>query len=145
MRRHPGFIDFGLEVGCGAGSGYPLRISSPAGDLQSTMQFPFAERALENRMLAIEDSLIRSGSKRDLAADLAPAAPQRTIQEFGEKLFQALLAGDARSLYDQATSHPEHSLSHCSIQSRLLPVARSPSAMSRGQPRIWPGLPISGQ
>ena len=95
---HPGYADFEVEVGRGEGRAYPVEVRSPAGDLRTTLRFPFDEHALQLRLLALENALLRSGGTRRLAL----TSQQRTVQEFGQALFEALLPDEARGLYYQS-------------------------------------------
>src|SRR5690606_12678126 len=49
----------------------------------------------ETHLLELENALLRSGGTRRIA----PTRRQRAVQEFGQALFEALLADDARRLY----------------------------------------------
>ena len=99
----PAYVDFEVEIGTGKRRAYPVRLRTPAGDLQATMRFPFTEQALANRLLALENALLRSGGTRRLA----PSPDRRAVQEFGQALFDAVLPDDARSLYDQSRRQAE--------------------------------------
>ncbi|MCB0241217.1 MAG: CHAT domain-containing protein, partial [Anaerolineae bacterium] len=71
-------------------------LRSPAGEARAVMQFPFSELQLESRLKDLQIALLRSGGKRRLA----PTKEQREVQDFGQALFDALVTGDVRSLYD---------------------------------------------
>jgi hypothetical protein len=91
------YLDFELEIGPGRGRQYPVAvIRSPAGEARGTMQFPFGELALQNRLQALQIALLRSGGKRRQR----PLQEEQTVQDFGQTLFDALLAGEVRSRYD---------------------------------------------
>lgn len=100
---HPGFLDFHLEVGRGWDRRYPVRITSPAGDTQVEMQFPFTPDELEIQLLQIETVLLRSGQKRRVL----PSSQQKAVQKFGETLFDAALPDDAKGLYHQSRREAE--------------------------------------
>src|SRR5712692_4465583 len=91
------YLDFELEVGPGRGRDYPVAVGrSPAGEAHETMRFPFDELALENRLQALQIALLRSGGQRRQV--LSPQ--EQTVQDFGQRLFDALLTGEVRSRYD---------------------------------------------
>lgn len=91
------YLDFELEIGAGAGREYPVRvINSPAGQARETMRFPFGELELQNKLQALQIALLRSGGQH--RQSLSPE--QQTVQDFGCKLFDALLTGEARVRYD---------------------------------------------
>jgi len=91
------YLDFEIEISPGAGREYPVAIvRSPAGEARETMKFPFDELALKDRLQNLQIALLRSGGKR--RSFLSPE--ERTVQEFGQKLFDALLTGEMRSRYD---------------------------------------------
>jgi hypothetical protein len=91
----PRYVDFALEVGLGASRSYPVTIRSTAGEARSTLVLPFDESALENRLLSLENALLRSGGTRRVAL----TEQQRSVQEFGQTLFEALLAEEGQRLY----------------------------------------------
>ncbi len=94
---HLTYLDFELEIGQGEGREYPVAVvRSPAGEARETMRFPYDELALENRLLTLQNALLRSGGKYRLM----PSPEEQAVQEFGGSLFEALLAGEARSRYD---------------------------------------------
>jgi formylglycine-generating enzyme required for sulfatase activity len=91
------YLDFEIEIGPGQGREYPLAvIRSPGGEARERMIFPFDELALENRLKDLQIALLRSGGKRRAI----PSPEESTVQEFGQKLFDALLSGEIRSRYD---------------------------------------------
>lgn len=91
------YLDFELEVGPGEGRRYPIAvIHSPAGEARSTMDFPYDELALDNRLKDLEVALLRSGGAR--RQTLTPA--EAGVRKFGQDIFDALLSGDVRSSYD---------------------------------------------
>jgi tetratricopeptide (TPR) repeat protein len=65
------------------------------GQAQGQMHFPFDDWELENKLLALENALLRfGGSQRSISPE------ERTVQEFGERLFKAVLTGDIRTSYE---------------------------------------------
>lgn len=96
-RRHSDYLDFELEVGIGEGRSYPVAVlDSPAGEARATMHFPLGDLALENRLLALQNALLRSGGQQ--RRDLSPQ--QQAVQDFGRELFDMLFTPDVRSCYE---------------------------------------------
>src|SRR5919202_5936345 len=89
------YIDFELEIREGSRRRYPVSVRSPAGEAQEQMRFPFDEWELENRLLALENTLLRSGGARRRI----PSEEEQPIQEFGQSLLEALLVGEVRTRY----------------------------------------------
>ena len=92
------YLDFELEIGVGQGREYPVAVvrAVAAGEARETLRFPFDELALENRLLALQNALLRSGGKRRQM--LSPH--EQAVQDFGRALFDALITGEIRSRYD---------------------------------------------
>ncbi|HEY7358124.1 MAG TPA: CHAT domain-containing protein [Ktedonobacterales bacterium] len=87
------YLDFDLEIGAGHGRTYPVAvIRSPAGEAHGTLHFPFDEAALHERLDQVQTAL-------DTPAQASRKAAQ-AVQEFGQRLFEALFTGDIRSCYD---------------------------------------------
>lgn len=96
-RTHSAYLDFELEVGIGTGREYPVAVlDSPAGEARTTMHFPLDDLALENRLLTLQNALLRSGGqpRRTLSPE------QQSVRDFGRELFETLFASDVRSCYD---------------------------------------------
>ena len=93
----PEYHDFELDIGIGHGREYPVAVRrSPAGEARAKMRFPFDEQQLAGRLKDLQIALLRSGGRRRRA--LTPE--QEDVRNFGASLFDALMAGDVRSLYD---------------------------------------------
>lgn len=91
------YLDFELAVGQGQGLEYPVRVlNSPAGEIQALMRFPFDKIELQNHLLRLECALLQSGGQYRSGL----TKEEQTVQEFGKALFEHLIAGDIRSLYD---------------------------------------------
>jgi uncharacterized membrane protein HdeD (DUF308 family) len=89
------YVDFELEIGEGGPRTYPVTVRSPAGEAHEEMRFPFAEWELENKLLTVENTLLRSGETRRRI----PSQEEQPVQEFGRSLLQALLVGEVRTRY----------------------------------------------
>ena len=93
------YLDFELEISAGAGREYPVRVvHSPAGEAREKMIFPFDAIALENRLLILQNTLLRSGGK----TRKMPLPEEQAVQDFGRELFNALFVGEVRTRYDMS-------------------------------------------
>jgi len=90
------YIDFELEIHKGSHRRYSVSVRSPAGEAQEQMRFPFDKWELENRLLALENTLLRFGGSRRRI----PSQEEQAVQEFGQSLLQALLVGEVRTRYE---------------------------------------------
>lgn len=88
------YLDFDLEISEGESRGYAVAVRSPAGEAQEEMSFPFDERQLRDQLKDLEIALLRSGgTRRSLSTE------ERTVQEFGRSLFEAVLVGKVGTCY----------------------------------------------
>ena len=112
------YSDFELEISPGIGREYPISIiHSPAGEMKGKMFFPFDELALENALKDIQIALLRSGGKsRQMLTD-----EEKTVKEFGQKLFDTLLDDNLRSLYDVSLSEAAKQGKGLRIKLRIKP------------------------
>lgn len=94
------YLDFDIEITLAAEGerNYQIKVSSPAGEAQSIMRFPFDEGELNVHLLRLQVALLRSGGvlRRVLSSE------ERDVMNFGSGLFDALVVGDVRSRYDQS-------------------------------------------
>src|SRR5215203_4505003 len=91
------YIDFELEIREGGPRNYPVSVRSPEGEAQEQMRFPFDKWELQNKLQALEIALLRAGEARRRRIRLPE---EQTVQDFGRNLFQALLVGELRALYE---------------------------------------------
>ncbi|MCB9420172.1 MAG: CHAT domain-containing protein [Ardenticatenaceae bacterium] len=123
--RTPQYLDFEIEVGAGQGREYPVAvIRSPAGEARETMQFPYDELALENRLQSLQIALLHAGG----AHRQMLTAEERLVQEFGRDLFNALLTGEMRSRFDVSCTEARTQGKGLRLKLRLQPpeLARLP-------------------
>ena len=93
------YLDFGLEIGEeNEPHKYVVAARSSEGEAREEMRFPFDERELKERLQALEIALLRSGSTRRRLG----TREDRTVQEFGRTLFEALFVGDIRARYERS-------------------------------------------
>ena len=91
------YLDFELRIGKGSGREYAVEVvRSPAGERRATMRFPYDELELESRLKDVEIALLKSGSTRRAAL---PVQERRSVKEFGQGLFEALLSDEVRTCY----------------------------------------------
>src|SRR5918994_4377963 len=88
------YLDFDIEIREGELRGYAVAVHSPAGEAQEEMSFPFYERQLRDKLKDLEIALLRSGGTRR-----ALSTEERTVQEFGRSLFEAVLVGKVGTCY----------------------------------------------
>ncbi len=91
------YLDVDLEIGQGSGRDYPLVVRSPAGEAHTTLRFPYDDLALESRLKDLKIALLKSAAP---TVRKALSEEEQAVQDFGRRLFEALLPDDARSLYD---------------------------------------------
>ncbi len=90
------YLDFDLEIGPGDGRTYPLAvIQSPAGNVRGHFDFALRQLELANRLLALQNALLRSGGGRRKA----PSHDELTVRNFGRELFSTLFQEDVRTLF----------------------------------------------
>lgn len=91
------YFDFDLEISPGQDNCYPVTVRLPAGVVQGVVQIPFDQQTLKLYLSQLETALLRSRTVRRQV--LLPQ--EQAIREFGAGLFEALITGDIRTLYDQ--------------------------------------------
>jgi formylglycine-generating enzyme required for sulfatase activity len=90
------YLDFDLEIGRGDGRTYPLAVlHSPAGNVRGYFDLALSQLELANRLLALQNALLRSGGARRKA----PTPNEQTVRDFGQELFNSLFNADVRSLF----------------------------------------------
>jgi len=103
------YFDFELEIREGGPRDYPVSVRSPAGEAQGEMRFPFDEWELKDRLQALEIALLRSGGTRRRI----PSPEEKTVQDFGRGLFEALLVGEVRTRYEVSLSEATAPIRPC--------------------------------
>ena len=98
------YLDFEIDVTGGDGGSYTVKVRSPAGEATSSMRFPFDQPTLTNRLQALQIALLRSSVTRRRIA----SPESRTVQEFGQELWQALFSGDVLSRYEASHEVAKH-------------------------------------
>jgi CHAT domain-containing protein len=124
-RRAWEYVDFELEVREGGPRNYIVTVRSPRGDMvRGEMHFPFDKLELANKLLALENALLRSGQSRRRIR----SPEENTVQDFGQGLFQALLAGEVRTCYEMSRDQARREDKGLRLKLRIEPpeVARLP-------------------
>jgi len=85
--------DFDLEISPADNDGrYPVAVlNSPSGQARAALDFPWKPAELAARLEALEDAVLDGG-----------AAAGQDARTLGSQLFDALLAGEARTVYDRS-------------------------------------------
>ncbi len=112
------YSDFELEISPGIGRDYPVAlIHSPAGEVHETMHFPFDDLVLENALKDIQIALLQSsGGKRQILSH-----EEQTVRDFGQKLFDTLINGELRSLYNVSLREAERQGKGLRLKLRIKP------------------------
>lgn len=93
------YIDFDVTIRKGNRRKYPVTVRSSAGEeVQEEMRFPFDKEKLENKLLALENALFRSGRGRRRIR----SQEEQAVQDFGQSLFEALLVREVRTCYEMS-------------------------------------------
>lgn len=89
------YTDFAITISL-APAGYSVQATAPTGRAQTNATLPLSPLELENRLQAVELSLLRGrgGLRRALSES------ERQAQELGQILFDFLFNGDSRALFD---------------------------------------------
>lgn len=93
------YLNFDVEINQESSGLYPVAARSRAGDARNLMRFPFDEHTLEMDLLRLQNALLRSAH----VYRGAQSPEEHVVQQFGQRLFESLLAGDVRRLYDAST------------------------------------------
>lgn len=98
------YLDFEIDVyPDDARSGYVVAVvKSPAGEARESSVLPFGELELKNRLLELQNALLRSGGPRRRGA----APHELPVQAFGRELFDFLLPGEVRGSIATAGAKP---------------------------------------
>ena len=98
------YLDFEIDVYPNdARSGYVVAVvKSPAGEARESSVLPFGELELKNRLLELQNALLRSGGPRRRGA----ADHDLPVQAFGGDLCVFLLPGEVRGSIATAGAKP---------------------------------------
>ncbi|MGH3696221.1 MAG: CHAT domain-containing protein [Pseudonocardiaceae bacterium] len=88
-------LDFELEIGSGNGHTYPVVARAPGGEATTTMHLLLTSAQLDEHLVMVRNKVLTSSA----LLRGAPTADERPVRELGQRLFEALVADDVRSLY----------------------------------------------
>ncbi|HEU0087135.1 MAG TPA: CHAT domain-containing protein [Pseudonocardiaceae bacterium] len=88
-------LDFELEISSGTGDTYSVVARAPGGEATAVMRLPLTCAELDHQLAVVRDKVLASSA----VLRGAPTADERPVRELGQQLFEALVAGDVRSLY----------------------------------------------
>lgn len=97
MPNYLTYLDFEIDVRADdATGGYTVAVvKSPAGEERAGAFLPFGELELKNRLLELQNALLRSGGVRRRGL----TEHEKTVEKFGRELFNFLLPDEVRGLY----------------------------------------------
>jgi CHAT domain-containing protein len=119
------YLNFDLEIQPGSGGTYLVVARSNAGSGRAMMRFPYDAPALENALLRVQNALLRSAALRRQV--LSPEA--QAVQDFGERLFRALMTGEVLHLYNVSGALAEQQGSGKGLRVRLQVLAPELAAL----------------
>jgi CHAT domain-containing protein len=115
-------LNFDVKIQPGSNGAYPVEIASPAGSGRIAMRFPFDQQALENALLRVQNALLRSAALRRQV--LSPEA--QAVQDFGQRLFQALMTGEALQLYNASGAQADRQRKGLRVRLQILAADLAP-------------------
>ncbi len=89
------YLDFDIEVAPGDERTYLVVVRSPAGSVRRRSYFAWGQLELENRLLMLQNALLRSGGSRRKVL----THDELGVRNFGIGLFDSLFQEDVRSLF----------------------------------------------
>ena len=104
MNNLPAYLDFELNISDFDRDTYTVVVRSDAGEVRERAKFPYTESELENQLLKLENAILRSTESH------RTSQLQRTdtVESFGRMLFNFVLPGEARSLYNECMREATH-------------------------------------
>jgi len=104
MDSFPAYLDFSIDISDIDGEAFTVVVRSDIGEARELSHFPFSNEDLERHLLRLENAILRS-------TDLQRAGqPQQesVVETLGRTLFDFILPGEARSLYNECLREAEH-------------------------------------
>lgn len=102
--NHSGYLDFELNISDLDGDAFTVFVRSAAGEVRETAKFPYGDADLERVLLQIENAILRSTE----AHRASQVQREETVEVFGRMLFDFVLPGEARSLYNECMREATH-------------------------------------
>ncbi|MGH3828947.1 MAG: CHAT domain-containing protein [Pseudonocardiaceae bacterium] len=88
-------LDFELEISPGTGGTYPVAARAPGGEAATSMRLLLSCADLDHQLAVVRDKVLASSAM----LRGSPTADERPVRDLGQRLFEALVADDVRSLY----------------------------------------------
>lgn len=104
MNGSPAYLDFGLDISDIDGQTFTVVVRSDVGEAREVTAFPYEQNDLENQLLKLENALLRSTELHRSAQ----SPQENAVEAFGRTLFEFLLPGDVRSLYNECMREATH-------------------------------------
>jgi hypothetical protein len=110
-------VDVELEINSAGAGTYLVAARSPSGEATATMRLPFDEEEIENRLRALQTTLIWSTARtRRVISEV-----EQPVRQFGAALFDALIAGDVRVLVGASRDRAAHEGKRLRLVLRIRP------------------------
>ncbi|MET0903528.1 MAG: CHAT domain-containing protein, partial [Acidimicrobiales bacterium] len=112
-------LELQILIGAPGDGGTPVRvISSPVGETSALAALPVDPDALAPRLAGLQ-ATVRGAGARDLRDLSGPTVTETSAKELGAELFDALFAGDMRSLLDRSRDKAGQGHQRLRIQLRI--------------------------
>jgi sugar lactone lactonase YvrE len=110
-------VDVELEISSGGAGTYLVAARSPSGEATATMRLPFDEEEIENRLRALQTTLLLSTARtRRVISEV-----EQPVLQFGAALFDALITGDVRVLVGASRDRAAHEGKRLRLVLRIRP------------------------
>src|SRR5690349_16900709 len=97
------YLDFDLEITPRGGNDYDVVARATSGQaVYTTMRFPYDEQARKDLLKDLRSAILpdKDGQRKVLSQE-QKTQEKKIVEQFGQMLFETLLAGEVRSLYDR--------------------------------------------
>jgi len=88
-------LDFELEIGPGTAGSYPVAARAPGGEAATTLRWSVTPAELDHQLAVVKDKVLASSA----VVRRAPTEDEQPVRDLGQRLFEALIADDVRTLY----------------------------------------------
>jgi hypothetical protein len=114
------YLDFDIEILAlpNAENRYVVSVlHSPAGEIRQVIQFPFSDIELDSQLKDVKIALLKStGGHR-----LAPSPEETVAKDFGKALFNSVMSGEIRALYDSSQARAAAEEKGLRVKMRIKP------------------------
>ncbi len=117
-------LDFELEIGSGAAGTYPVVARALDSEVATSMRLPLPAAELNHLITVVRGAVPASTA----VVHRAPTTGEEPVRELGQRLFEALVADDVRSLYvtSRQRAREQGSVLRLVLRVRPLELARLP-------------------